>query len=69
MAEALSVCPETDVVYSHNHPIAISTYLAAKVVRLVKEMGFVGIDAIRVPAGGIRNVIDRVTVPVQHLSD
>lgn len=47
-----------DLVYSHNDPMAMGAWLAAKAVGREKEMKFIGIDALPGSDGGIKMVID-----------
>lgn len=60
MTEVLRAQPSIDVVYSHNDPMAIGAYLAAKELGRDKEMIFVGVDGLGGPAGGIKKVMDGV---------
>jgi len=46
MTEALNACPEIDVVYGQNDPMAYGAYLAAKEKGREKEMIFIGIDGL-----------------------
>jgi ribose transport system substrate-binding protein len=60
MTEVLRVQPHIDVVYSHNDPMAIGAYLAAKELNRDKEMIFIGVDGLGGSAGGIKKVMDGV---------
>ncbi len=60
MAEVLAVHPRIDVVYGHNDPMAVGAYLAAKEAGRDKEMIFVGVDGLKGPAGGLKQVMDGV---------
>jgi len=60
MTEVLRVQPKIDIVYSHNDPMAIGAYLAAKELNRDKEMLFIGVDGLGGPAGGIKKVMDGV---------
>ncbi len=60
MTEALRAQPRIDVLYAHNDPMAVGSYLAAKELGREKEMIFVGVDGLGGPGGGIRKVMDGV---------
>ena len=60
MTEVLRANPSINVVYGHNDPMASGAYLAAKELGREKEMIFVGVDGLGVPAGGIKKVMDGV---------
>lgn len=49
---------DIDVVYAHNDPMAEGAYLAAKSAGRAEEIKFIGIDALPVPSGGIKAVMD-----------
>ena len=49
---------DIDVVYAHNDPMAEGAYLAAKSAGRAEELKFIGIDALPVPSGGIKAVMD-----------
>jgi ribose transport system substrate-binding protein len=56
-AEALLQAEDDiDVVYSHNDPMAEGAYLAAESAGRVEDMEIIGIDALPIPAGGIKAV-------------
>jgi len=48
--------PDIDVVYSHNDPMAEGAYLAAEAAGRADEFEIIGIDALPIPAGGIKAV-------------
>src|ERR1051325_4340417 len=60
MTEVLRAQPKIDVVYGHNDPMAVGSYLAAKELGREKEMIFVGVDGLGGDAGGIKKVMDGV---------
>jgi len=60
MTEVLRAQPTIDVVYGHNDPMAIGAFLAAKELGRDKEIGFVGVDGLGGPAGGIKKVMDGI---------
>jgi ribose transport system substrate-binding protein len=47
---------DIDVIYAHNDPMAEGAYLAASAAGRKDEMSFIGIDALPIPAGGIKAV-------------
>lgn len=52
----LKANPDVKVVYSHNDPMAEGAYLAAEAAGKAKQIKFVGIDGLPVPAGGMKAV-------------
>jgi ribose transport system substrate-binding protein len=60
MTEALRAQSSIDVVYAHNDPMAVGSYLAAKELGREKDMIFVGVDGLGGPAGGIKKVMDGI---------
>lgn len=60
MLEILRAQPEIDVVYGHNDPMAVGSYLAARDLGREKQMIFIGVDGLGGPAGGVKKVIDGV---------
>lgn len=48
--------PQIDVLFSHNDPMAEGAYLAAEETGRAQDIGFVGIDALPIPSGGIKAV-------------
>jgi ribose transport system substrate-binding protein len=48
--------PDIQVLYSHNDPMAEGAYLAAKAAGVEKNMKFIGIDGLPIPAGGLKAV-------------
>ena len=49
---------DIDVVYAHNDPMAEGAYLAAESADRADDLKFIGIDALPVPSGGIKAVMD-----------
>jgi len=49
---------DIDVVYAHNDPMAEGAYLAAESAARADDLEFIGIDALPVPSGGIKAVMD-----------
>jgi ribose transport system substrate-binding protein len=49
---------DIDAVYAHNDPMAEGAYLAAESADRADDLEFIGIDALPVPSGGIKAVID-----------
>jgi len=49
---------DIDAVYAHNDPMAEGAYLAAESAARADDMEFIGIDALPVPSGGIKAVMD-----------
>lgn len=49
---------DIDVVYAHNDPMAEGAYLAAESAGRAGDLKFIGIDALPVPSGGIKAVMD-----------
>ena len=47
---------DVDVVYSHNDPMAEGAYLAADAAGRLDGLEIIGIDALPIPAGGIKAV-------------
>jgi len=60
MTEVLRAQPKIDVVYGHNDPMAVGSYLAAKELGREKEMVFVGVDGLGGDAGGVKKVKDGI---------
>lgn len=56
MDSILKSQPQIDVVFSHNDPMAEGAYLAAEEAGRAQGIGFVGIDALPIPSGGIKAV-------------
>jgi len=48
--------PEIQVVYAHNDPMAEGAYIAAENAGKAQSLKFIGIDALPIPAGGIKAV-------------
>jgi len=49
---------DIDAVYAHNDPMAEGAYLAAESAARADDLKFIGIDALPVPSGGIKAVMD-----------
>ena len=49
---------DIDAVYAHNDPMAEGAYLAAESADRADDLKFIGIDALPVPSGGIKAVMD-----------
>lgn len=58
-AAAFQAFPEVDVLYGHNDPMAEGAYIAASDAGVnVKDILFIGIDALPTPDGGIMSVLE-----------
>jgi ribose transport system substrate-binding protein len=60
MTEVLRAQPSIDVLYSHNDPMAVGAYLAAKELGREKAIAFIGVDGLDGEAGGVKKVEDGI---------